>query len=151
MLKFEEFKQSDWCDKYKFNKEEILKIKVDLTFVNIDHHTTGMMGPVEYSKHILSLHPHIKPILQILKRYLQIKKLNTSFNGNLNLIHLGGLSSFCLFLLIAGYIKGQKLSLYTNNFQNNSMNLGRLLLDLLEFYGKMFNFHNYAIDMNVVK
>ena len=62
-------------------------------------------------------------------------------------IFLGGLSSFCLFLLILAYIKYKNFS----QPQLGQNNLGRFLLDFLEFYGKMFNFHGCSIDVNQPK
>jgi DNA polymerase sigma len=60
---------------------------------------------------------------------------------------LGGLSSFCQYLLILAFIKFKLIS----QTQINQNNLGRLLLDFLEFYGKMFNFHGCTIDVNLTK
>jgi len=123
-------------------KFETDKIKIDLTFLDIiqKNNINNYMSTtsVEYAKNSLILYPEIKPLLQVMKRYLQNKKMNSCFNG--------GLSSFCLFLLILAFIKFKNISNPSIGGQNN---LGRLLLDFLEFYGRLFNFHQCSIDVNL--
>ena len=73
----------------------------------------------------------------ILKRYFYIKKMNSSFEG--------GLSSYNLFLLILSFAKYQ--STYNSN-SNEKNNLGYFLIQFLEFFGKIFDFENYLININ---
>ena len=71
------------------------------------------------------------------------------------IIFLGGLSSYCLFLLILAYIKFQKYQTFNFNPNQNNMsygcNLGKFLIDFLEYYGKIINFHYFTIDVNQSK
>jgi DNA polymerase sigma len=95
-MRLEEFKNSEYYKNYKFNKEEIEKIKIDITFLDminknsINFNSTNsllnnnQMSSVEFAKNNLILYPEIKPLLQIIKRFLQINKLNSCFNGILN-------------------------------------------------------------------
>ncbi len=67
----------------------------------------------------------------------------------------GGLSSYCIFLLILAFLKYQKASNFNINSNQNSIsncnNLGKLLIDMMEYYGRMFNFHVFTIDVNQSK
>jgi hypothetical protein len=81
-----QFKQSENYKNYKFNIEELEKIKIDLTFLevkfknNCDIESPSQQA-VEYVKNSLICFPEIKPLLHVLKRFLQVEKLNSSFNG----------------------------------------------------------------------
>ncbi len=132
--KFKAIKNSDFYKNYKFDVEELLKVKVDLTFIdfNSNYSTKDIL---DWAKTTLDAYPEIKPIIQVLKRYLQIKKLNSSFNG--------GLSSFSLLLLIVAYLKYPKVKAKTN--------LGRILIEFLELYGKFYNYSQSIIDVNMIK
>jgi hypothetical protein len=58
---------------------------VDLTFIEINqkvnNKTQSTKTSLDWAKKTLSTYLEIKPIIHVLKRYLQIKKLNSSFNG----------------------------------------------------------------------
>ena len=78
---------------YKFNIEELEKVKIDLTFLENKFHN-GEDGyetclpyqqEVEYVKNSLIFFPEIKPLIHVMKRYLQVEKLNSSFNGKLRI------------------------------------------------------------------
>ena len=78
-----------------------------------------------------------------LKRFFNSKKMNNSFNG--------GLSSHNLFLIILSYI--QYLNKNNNKINQNNikdvnnnqikisdLNLGKIIFDFLDFFGKFFQF-----------
>jgi hypothetical protein len=138
-------------------QEEIDKIKVDFTFNKHKFDSTNKIhiyeNPalqiVEYIKNSLIYFPEMKSILFVVKRILKITKLNSSYNG-MNFIYayflLGGLSSFCLFIITLAFLKMRKMKM-------NMMitpNLGSLLIEFLDFYS-MFNFNNTFIDVNAFK
>jgi DNA polymerase sigma len=138
MKQFCNFKNTEIFKNYKFDKEELLKIKVDLTFIELNRQqgkAQSTRSSLDWARKTLISHPEIKPIIHVLKRYLQIKKLNSSFNG--------GLSSFSLFLLIVAYIKYPKIK--------TRINLGRVLMEMLELFGKCFQFAQSIIDVNSVR
>ena len=96
---------------------------------------------VEYVKKNLELIKEIKPLILILKRILQIRSLNNPFKG--------GLSSYSLFLLILAFINVyNKKEINESNI--NSVNLlpflGSILIDFLEFYGKLFDFDSLVVN-----
>ncbi len=78
--KFKNFKNTDIFKNYKFDIDELLKVKVDLTFIEL-YSNYSTKDILDWAKSSLDIHPEIKPIMQVLKRYLQTKKLNSSFNG----------------------------------------------------------------------
>ena len=68
---------------YLFNKEELEKIKVDITFSdNNNNQTTDQTQlAVEFTKKHLQQNPEMGYLIRIIKRLLQIQNLNNSFNG----------------------------------------------------------------------
>ena len=164
---FNRFKQLARFKNYLFDKNELLQIKIDITFIinkiknnkndnnleiinktqndksnlnsiNVEENNNqNELTSVSYIKSQLEEYPEIKPILMILKRYFYIKKMNSSFEG--------GLSSYNLFLLILSFAKYQ--STYNSN-SNEKNNLGYFLIQFLEFFGKIFDFENYLININ---
>jgi DNA polymerase sigma len=141
---------------YKFDKSELNKIKIDITFILNNNEKNINVSSVDYTKDKIYKNPEIKVILRVLKRFFHMKKMNNSFNG--------GLSSHNLFLIILSYIQYLNVNnLKNNNFyiHNNSkednnnnqvkisnLNLGKIFFDFLEFFGNIFNFKNYIIDVN---
>ena len=155
---FEKFKQQNFFKNFIFDKLELIQIRVDITFIvdyklinikdnNINNeilnktkndkinNNKNELSIVIYIKEQLELFPEIKPILILLKRYFYIKNMNSSFEG--------GLSSYNLFLLILSYAK------YNNFIQNKIKNLGYFLIQFLEFFGKVFDFKNFTINVNL--
>ena len=160
---FSKFKQLTIFKNYLFDKNELVKIRIDITFIvnylenninnleirnkmhndklntlnNEQNNNDNEISNVSYIKKQLEEYPEIKPIMKLLKRYFYIKKMNTSFDG--------GLSSYNLFLLILSYSKYQKL--YNLN-PYKKINLGYYLIQFLEFFGIIFDFKNYLININ---
>ena len=130
---YNEFLASDTAKSYNFNIDELTKIKLDLSFYNVIH--LGENNVVEYIKNQIRVNPEITPLIHVLKRYLSLNRLNSSFNG--------GLSSFSLLLMIIAYVRYPKT--------NNISNLGSMLMGFLEFFGKYFNFNQFVIDVSNFK
>jgi predicted nucleotidyltransferase len=82
---FKAFKYSDIFRNYRFNIEDLLKVKVDLTILEYNS-TYNTKVVVDWAKKSIETYPEIRPIIHVLKRYLQIRRLNSSFNGNSILI-----------------------------------------------------------------
>jgi len=78
---FEEFRNSHLYKNFKFNKEELNKFKIDLTFLDLIKKQQNSLDSINFAKNNINLFPEIKPILFILKRLLQEKNLNSAFNG----------------------------------------------------------------------
>ena len=113
-------------------EEDILLLNFDFTFHEVENMYTDIKIPsieiIPFIKDILYFYKAIKPIILILKRFMKINLLNSSFHG--------GLSSYSLFLLLYAYIKSMFIP-------NNS--IGHYLYGFFEFYSN-FNFGIYLIN-----
>ena len=120
-------------ENYIFNfEEDILLLNFDFTFQEVENMYIDIKIPsleiIPFIKEILYIYKAIKPIILILKRFMKINILNSSFHG--------GLSSYSLFLLLYAYIKSMFIP-------NNS--IGHYLYGFFEFYSN-FNFGIYLIN-----
>ena len=128
--------QSNIKKNYIFNfEEDILQLNFDFTFQEVDINNKDLnipsLGIISYIKTSINIYKEIKPIILILKRYMKINKLNSSFHG--------GLSSYSLFLLLFSYIKYMKSIIVPKN------SLGFYLYGFFEFYSN-FNFGIFSIN-----
>lgn len=73
-----EFMRSDMFNNYKYDEEDLTKIKIDLNLCDMCNNTKEN---VKWVKDQLKTMPEIKPLIHVLKRYLQNIKLNSSFDG----------------------------------------------------------------------
>merc|ERR1719291_1667429 len=73
-------------------------------------------------QHILEEFPVIRPLVLVLKQFLLDKGLLVAYTG--------GMSSYCLFLMVARYCQEQS-SIWND--------CGSLLMGLLDFYGNFFD------------
>ena len=94
-------------------------IQLDVSFDSPDHH--GLEANEMVSK-ILEELPLIRPLVLVLKQFLLDRGLLTAYTG--------GLSSYCLFLMVARYLQEQSPS---------CGDCGSLLMGFLDFYGNHFN------------
>ena len=83
-------------ENYVFNfEEDILQLNFDFTFQEVDNIDIDIKIPslqiISFVKSSINIYKEIKPIILILKRFMKINKLNSSFHG--------GLSSYSLFLI----------------------------------------------------
>ena len=139
--------QNKLSEKYLFNFEnELLKLNFDFTFLEVADINKEQIIPskeiINYIKDTINIYPNIKPIILVLKRYMQIKKLNSSYHG--------GLSSFSLFLLVASYNKhifNENKYLDKNKDFNNL--LGQIFYGFFMFYAS-FNFNINSIDLKKI-
>ena len=98
-------------------------IKVDISMNSINY------KQMNFIRKGISHFPQIKPLIKILKKLLIMKNMNNSYKG--------GMSSYCLFLIMYSYLKMQ-YSFYTNN--NNDFNYGSLLIGFLFHYVMCIDF-----------
>ena len=119
---------------YNFD-EDILQLNFDFTFQEVekinDNLNIPSLGIISYIKTSIDIYKEIKPIILILKRYMKINKLNSSFHG--------GLSSYSLFLLLYSYMK------YMASIIIPKKTLGYYLYGFFEFYSN-FNFAIFSIN-----
>eukprot|EP00536_Pseudo-nitzschia_multiseries_P007612 jgi/Psemu1/196021/e_gw1.181.4.1 len=94
-------------------------IKLDISFDGPEHH--GLEANRFVAQTLEEL-PLIRPLMLVLKQFLLHRGLLTAYTG--------GLTSYCLFLMLARYLQEQPLS-------NNDC--GSLLMGFLDFYGNHFD------------
>ena len=94
-------------------------IQLDISFDSPEHH--GLEANQMVSQILESL-PLIRPLMLVLKQFLIDRALLTSYTG--------GLSSYCLFLMVARYLQDQSPS---------CGDCGSLLMGFLDFYGNHFD------------
>ena len=75
--KFAKLKESEIFHNYKFDLEEINKIKIDLNFT--ENITTSLA--VNWARTQVLQNPEIRPIIQVVKRYILNNKLNDAYKG----------------------------------------------------------------------
>jgi hypothetical protein len=82
-----ELKNSEIYKTYCFKTEELEKVKIDITFAEINNRNNNKSDKdqtqmaVEFTKNNNKKFPEIGYIVKIVKRLLQIENLNNSFNG----------------------------------------------------------------------
>ena len=105
-------------------------IKVDISLKSINY------KQINFIQKGINTFPQIKPLIKIIKKLLIFKNMNNSYKG--------GMSSYCLFLIIYSYLK------INNNYNiigNN--NYGSLLMDFLYYYINCVDFAFTVIDPNL--
>ena len=129
---YEKLKETNYykkCD-YKENLNFMNKVNIDISLNSINN------KQIEFIKIALSEYPEMRPLIKIIKKILQIKNMNNSYHG--------GMSSYCLFLLIYSYFK-----FYYRQLENNQIkeiNYGFLLMGILSFYINYIDFNYIKID-----
>ena len=99
-------------------------VKVDISF----NHSTGLDSAVVISQFIQT-YPFLPKLVLLLKQFLAQRKLNE--------IYMGGISSYCLILLLVSFL--QRHPRYGGT-DFSSANLGELLIEFFELYGGRFNY-----------
>jgi hypothetical protein len=116
-------------NKYFCHKLQVIKvstkdtrarmIQLDISFDSPEHHG---LEAVQMVSQILEELPLIRPLMLVLKQFLLDRGLLTSYTG--------GLSSYCLFLMVARYLQEQASTVG---------DCGSLLMGFLDFYGNFFD------------
>ena len=110
------------CVKNNFyNNFNIIKVDISMNSINYKQLNFIRKGNNHF--------PQIRPLIKILKKLLIFKKVNNSYKG--------GMSSYCLFLIIYSYLRMHK-SFYENN--NVDYNYGSLLIGFLFHYVMCIDF-----------
>ncbi|CAG0889629.1 unnamed protein product [Cyprideis torosa] len=104
-------------------------VRVDISFNNLN----GRRG-VTLVKEIRKKYPCFPKLVMVLKQFLSQRGLNEVFTG--------GISSYAIVLMVASF-----LDVHPRNHELSSpnINLGVLLLEFLELYGRVFQYDNVAI------
>ena len=101
-------------------------IKVDISLKSINH------KQINFIKKGINDFPQIKPLIKIIKKLLFFKDMNNSYKG--------GMSSYCLFLIIYSYLK------ISPNYDANNNNYSSLLMGFLYYYINCIDFKYTIIN-----
>lgn len=130
---------SNYYTNYLFNHDEIDLIKVDITINSINP------NQIAYVNNNLCIYPEMRPLIKIIKRLLYLKYLNNPYKG--------GMSSYCLFILVLSYMKWHisinSVKKEQKKFNTNS--LGGLFIEFLLHYGTIIDFEHTIINPNLSK
>jgi len=104
------------------------KIKVDISF-----NMANGLKSVELVKMYKKQFPSLQKLICVLKQFLLQRDLNEVFTG--------GLSSYCLILMVVSFLQLHP----RNDSADPAANLGVLLMEFFELYGRNFNYLTTAI------
>ena len=104
-------------------------VRVDLSFDAPGH--AGLTS-AELVRELLTRYPALAPLALALKQFLKERSLHHAYTG--------GLSSYCLLLLLAAYTKHAAAL-------DGPLPLGRLFADVLAFYGRAFDPRRSAVAL----
>jgi len=104
------------------------KIKVDISF-----NMANGLKSVELVKMYKKQFPSLQKLICVLKQFLLQRDLNEVFTG--------GLSSYCLILMVVSFLQLHPRS----DSADPTANLGVLLMEFFELYGRNFNYLTTAI------
>lgn len=103
-------------------------LKVDITFETLNSPDIFYaIQSVNFVKRLCIQHEFLKPIVILLKKFLNIHRLNVSY--------LGGMNSFTLTLIVSAFLR----------MQPSFISFAHCFVGLLEFFGKVFDPGKMAI------
>ncbi|XP_027112980.1 uncharacterized protein [Coffea arabica] len=115
---------SNKCCHMKYEMEKDVKsVRLDISFKSPSH--TGLQT-TELVKELTEQFPAAKPLALVLKKFLADRSLDQSYSG--------GLSSYCLVLLIMRFLQHEH-----HLGRSINQNYGSLLMDFLYFFGNVFD------------
>ncbi|KAJ7300053.1 hypothetical protein O6H91_Y086900 [Diphasiastrum complanatum] len=100
-------------------------------------------GPdaAEFIKEAIAALPPLKPLCMVLKMFLQQRELNE--------VYTGGLGSYALLVMLLTHLQMHPSRHIRSNFDNQNAledNLGVLLVDFLDLYGRALNIRDVGIS-----
>ncbi len=81
----------------------------------------------------LHYYPCLHPLTVLLKCFLYVRQFNNTYKG--------GISSYCLFIMIVAFLKEYKMGFY-NDYSH-------ILINFLNFYGNNFDPDTTGIDLTL--
>ncbi|KAF8020459.1 hypothetical protein BT93_G1006 [Corymbia citriodora subsp. variegata] len=112
------------CSQTNYNNTDSSKsVCLDISFKSASH--TGLQT-TELVKELTEQFPAASPLALVLKQFLADRSLDQSYSG--------GLSSYCLVLLITRFLQHER-----HLGRSINQNFGSLLMDFLYFFGNVFD------------
>jgi non-canonical poly(A) RNA polymerase PAPD5/7 len=104
------------------------KLKVDISF-----NTMSGLSSARTTEEFTEMYPILPKLLFVIKHFLNER--------NLNEVYTGGIGSYTLILLIASFLQMHP----RKDAAKEDANLGVLLIEFFELYGRMFNYNKTGI------
>ncbi|CAO2834833.1 unnamed protein product [Amaranthus hypochondriacus] len=114
---------SPTCSEHVNCGRDPISVRLDISFKSPSH--TGLRT-TELVKQLTDQFPAVIPLALALKQFLADRSLDQSYSG--------GLSSYCLVLLITRFLQHEH-----HHGRQINQNLGSLLMDFLYFFGNVFD------------
>ena len=138
----EEIKRADIADAHSLlvldkAKVPIIKLthKVTRLKVDISFNTESGIRSVKATTSFIETYPILPKLLFVIKHFLTERGLNE--------VYTGGIGSYSLVLLIVSFLQLHPRRAATDN----DTNLGVLLIEFFELYGRHFNYHQTGIEV----
>ena len=106
------------------------RLKVDISF-----NTESGIRSVHVTRNFIQIYPILPKLLFVIKHFLTERGLNE--------VYTGGIGSYSLVLLIVSFLQLHPRKAATDD----DSNLGVLLIEFFELYGRHFNYRQTAIDV----
>ncbi|CAA3021146.1 uncharacterized protein LOC111410844 [Olea europaea subsp. europaea] len=120
-----------WSKLVKDSNSGVKLVRLDISFKSPSH--TGLQTTV-LVKEITEQFPAATPLALVLKQFLADRSLDQSYSG--------GLSSYCLILLITRFLQHEH-----HHGRPINQNYGNLLVDFLYFFGNVFDSRQMRISV----
>jgi non-canonical poly(A) RNA polymerase PAPD5/7 len=108
-------------------------LKVDISFEKLDGHRA-----IQTFLDWRDRYPAMPKLVAVVKHFLQMRGLNEPVNGG-----IGGFSVICMVVHLLNMLPDVQSGSLTPEHE-----LGRLLMEFLDYYGNHFNYQTVAIRMN---
>lgn len=138
----EEIKRADIADAHSIlvldkAKVPIIKLthKVTRLKVDISFNTESGIQSVRVTRHFIQVYPILPKLLFVIKHFLTERGLNE--------VYTGGIGSYSLVLLIVSFLQLHPRKAATDE----DTNLGVLLIEFFELYGRHFNYRQTGIEV----
>ena len=130
----------------KHARVPILKMKDKATGLDVDigYHSPNVWSGLETAKTLVKQHSSVKPLVMVLKLFLENRKLGETFTGG-----LGGMSVTLLvsrFLHLHPTFYKDRYLIAKKIDSPPQFRLGSQLVDLFHFYGLQFDYHKLGFN-----
>ncbi|KAJ1350078.1 hypothetical protein KIN20_005788 [Parelaphostrongylus tenuis] len=119
----------------------IVKIVEKDTLVNVDisFNTAQGVKAADYIEKVKEEFPVVEPLILVLKQFLILRRLNTTYTG--------GLSSYGLILMLINFLHHYGMPVRRKHPYSPEVNLGELLMRFFEVYAQEVNYECVGISV----
>lgn len=119
----------------------IVKMVEKDTLVNVDisFNTAQGVKAADYIEKVKEEFPVVEPLILVLKQFLILRRLNTTYTG--------GLSSYGLILMLINFLHHYGMPVRRKHVYSPEVNLGELLMRFFEVYSQEVNYECVGISV----